>query len=78
MTKSKIHSFLVKRTLKIYLNKNGERIIKPKRCSKNIIVIGGKEYKFLRITPSKAQSNAATMISIGPMYDFLPVFIGLV
>ena len=53
------------------LNTNGSKITNPNKCSKNIIVIGGKSYKYLRITPSKAQRKAAVIMSIGPANDLL-------
>lgn len=49
------------------LKTKGVKMINPIRCSKKIMVIGGNVYKFLRITPSKAQSSAAIIIKTGPM-----------
>ena len=62
----KNHSFFENLTLIILYAKNGKSMIVPIKCSKNIIVTGGKEYKYLRITPSRAQSKAALITKSGP------------
>ena len=60
------HSRPVNLVSRTYLKTKGDKIIKPIKCSKNIIVIGGSEYRCWRIRPSTAQSNAAIIINIGP------------
>jgi hypothetical protein len=63
---NKDQSLLASLVLRTYLRTKGKRMIKPIKCSKNIMVMGGSEYKCLLTTPSKAHSSAAMIIRIGP------------
>jgi hypothetical protein len=67
--KSSPQSFFASLVLRTYLRAKGKRIIKPITCSKNIMVMGGSEYKCLLTTPSKAHKSAAMIIKTGPEND---------
>src|SRR3989338_1512812 len=51
------HSREVNLVLNKYLPTKGKRIMRPKRCSRNIMVIGGSVYKCLRMRPSKGPES---------------------
>ncbi len=65
---NRYHSRLASLVSSTYLKTKGAKITSPIKCSKKIIVIGGNVYKYCRISPSRAQSNAAMIINIGPLY----------